>query len=131
MGVLLIYLDDIIVFGETVTETIERIRVVLTRLRHAGLKLKPSKCHLFQKSVAYLRHIVSSEGVATDSQKVQAIAEWPIPRCVKDVRSFLGLASYYKKFICGFAQIASPLHALTEKSREFVWNDSCQRHLKS
>ena len=123
--ILLIYLDDIIVFGETVIEMIERLRVVLTRLRHAGLKLKPIKCHLFQKSVAYLGHIVYSEGVATDPQKVQAIAEWPIPRCVKDVRSFLGLASYYRKF-CGFAPIASPLHALTEKSREFVWNYSCQ-----
>ena len=95
-------------------------------MRQAGLKLKPSKCHLFQKSVAYLGHIVSADGVATDPSKVQAIAEWPVPKCVKDVRSFLGLASYYRRFIRGFAEIASPLHALTEKSREFVWSESCQ-----
>ena len=124
--ILLIYLDDIIVFGETVMETLERLQVVLDRLRNAGLKLKPSKCHLFQRSVAYLGHIVSAEGVATDPQKVQAVANWPIPGCVRDVRSFLGLASYYRKFIQGFAAIASPLHALTEKSRKCVWSESCQ-----
>ena len=124
--ILLIYLDDIIVFGKTVTEMIERLQVVWSRLRQAGLKLKPSKCHLFQKSVAYLGHIVSADGVATDPSKVQAIAKWPVPKCVKDVRSFLGLASYYRRFIRGFAEIASPLHALTEKSREFVWSESCQ-----
>ena len=124
--ILLVYLDDIIVFGETVMETLERLQVVLDRLRNAGLKLKPSKCHLFQRSVAYLGHIVSAEGVATDPQKVQAVANWPIPGCVRDVRSFLGLASYYRKFIQGFAEIASPLHALTEKSRKFFWSESCQ-----
>ncbi len=124
--ILLVYLDDVIVFGRTVTETLHRLRAVLDRLRHARLKLKPSKCHLFQKSVAYLGHIVSSEGVATDPEKVKAVAEWPTPKCVRDVRSFLGLASYYRKFIRRFAEIASPLHALTEKSREFAWTESCQ-----
>lgn len=124
--ILLIYLDDIIVLGKSVTEMIERLRVVFARLGQAGLKLKPSKCHLFRQSVAYLGHIVSTEGVATDPQKVQAVADWPVPRCVKDVRSFLGLASYYRKFIRGFAGIASPLHALTEKSRDFIWDESCQ-----
>ena len=69
---------------------------------------------------------MSSDGVATDPQKVQAVADWPVPRCVRDVRSFLGLASYYRKFIRGFAGIVSPLHELTEKSRDFVWSESCQ-----
>ena len=124
--ILLIYLDDIIVFGQTVTETLARLRVVFERLRLAGLKLKPSKCHLFQQSVAYLGHIVSSEGIATDPQKVETVASWPTPRCVREVRSFLGLASYYRRFIRGFAEIASPLHALTEKAREFMWTESCQ-----
>ncbi len=124
--ILLIYLDDIIVFGKTVPEMIERLRVVFSRLRQAGLKLKPSKCHLFKESVTYLGHIVTTEGVATDPKKIQTIRDWPVPKSVKDVRSFLGLASYYRKFIQGFAEIASPLHALTEKSREFEWSELCQ-----
>mgnify|MGYP000034807019 CR=1 FL=1 len=124
--ILLIYLDDVIVFGKTEKEEIERLRVVFSRLRQAGLKLKPKKCFLFQKSVGYLGHVVSSQGVATDPDKVRAVAEWPTPKCVKEVRSFLGLASYYRRFIRGFAEVASPLHALTEKSREFHWSDACQ-----
>ena len=115
--ILLIYLDDVIVFGKTVEEEIKRLRVVLSRLREAGLKLKPSKCFLFQKQVNYLGHIVSSKGVATDPEKVRAVAEWPTPKCVKEVRSFVGLASYYRRFVCGFAEVASPLHALTGKAR--------------
>ena len=124
--IMLIYLDDVIVFGRTVTEEIERLRVVFSRLRQAGLKLKPSKYFLFQRLVGYMGHIVSPDGVATDPEKVRAVADWPKPKCVKEVRSFLGLASYYRKFVKGFAEVASPLHALTEKSREFLWTDACQ-----
>lgn len=125
--ILLIYLDDVIVFGRTVDEQIVRLRTTLARLREANLKLKPSKCNLFQQSVKYLGHIVSSEGITTDPAKVETIRNWPNPTCSKDVRSFLGLASYYRKFIRGFASIASPLHELTEKARRFEWNDECQR----
>ena len=124
--ILMIYLDDIIVFGKTVTEMIERLKIVFSRLRSAGLKLKPSKCHLFRERVTYLGHVVSAEGVATDPMKIQTISDWPVPQSVKEVRSFLGLASYYRRFIRGFAEIASPLHALTEKAREFEWSESCQ-----
>ena len=70
---------------------------------------------------------MSSEGVATDPKKVEAVKNWPTPSCVRDVRSFLGLASYYRKFIRGFAEIASPLHALTEKSKVFEWTESCKQ----
>ena len=124
--ILLVYLDDVIVFGKTVEDELERLRKVFVRLRSAGLKLKPSKCNLFQKSVTYLGHIVSAEGVATDPAKVEAVADWPVPTCTKEVRSFLGLASYYRRFIRGFASIASPLHALTSKSKDFVWTDACR-----
>ena len=95
-------------------------------MRNAGLKLKPSKCNLFQRSVTYLGHIVSAEGVATDPAKIKAVADWPVPTSVKEVRSFLGLALYYRRFIRGFASIASPLHALTSKSKDFVWNNESQ-----
>lgn len=113
-------------FGKTVEEELMRLRQVFGRMRGAGLKLKPSKCVLFQKSVTYLGHIVSSEGVATDPAKTKAVADWPTPKNVHEVRSFLGLASYYRRFIRGFANKASPLHALTSKSMEFMWNDACQ-----
>ena len=73
-----------LVFGKTVEEELGRLRIVFERLRGAGLKLKPSKCNLFQKSVTYLGHIVSSEGVATDPAKIQAIADWPVSTCVKE-----------------------------------------------
>ena len=76
--------------------------------------------------MTYLGRIVTPEGVATDPNKIQTIRDWPVPKSVRDVRSFLGLASYYRKFIRGFAGIASPLHALTEKSRMFQWSELCQ-----
>ena len=124
--ILLIYLDDIIVFGKTIEEEIQRLRITFSRLRGAGLKLKPSKCHLFRTSVLYLGYVVSADGVTTDPEKVQAVANWPVPKCKKEVRSFLGLASYYRRFVKGFAEIASPLHELTAKSKPFVWSDQCQ-----
>ena len=124
--ILLIYLDDVIVYGKTVQEEIERLRITFSRLRAANLKLKPSKCHLFQTSVLYLGHVVSAEGVMTDPDKVKAIKDWPTPRCLKEVRSFLGLASYYRRFIRGFADIASPLHELTSKAKQFQWSESCE-----
>ena len=88
--------------------------------------LKPSKCNLFQLSVEFLGHIVSSEGVSCDPKKLEAIREWPRPTSVKQVRSFLGLASYYRKFLISFSTIASPLHALTKKNVKFAWDENCE-----
>ena len=124
--ILLVYLDDIIVYGRTVEEEIQRLRMTFSRLRDAHLKLKPSKCHLFCTTVTYLGHVVSADGVSTDPAKVQAINDWPRPKCKKEVRSFIGLASYYRKFVRGFAEIASPLHMLTAKSAKFQWSEDCE-----
>lgn len=123
---LLVYLDDVIVWGRNVPEMVARLETVLQRLRAAGLKLKPSKCHLFQKEVMYLGHVVSEKGVHTDPEKVQTVKNWPIPTCVRDVRSFLGLVGYYRKFIEGFSKIAKPLFRLTEKSVKFEWEENCE-----
>lgn len=124
--VLLVYLDDVIVFAKTIDEELTRLGMVFQRLRKAGLKLKAKKCHLFRESVLYLGHVVSREGVSTDPEKIRAVKEWPTPTSVKDVQSFLGLASYYRRFIEGFANIARPLHQLTEKAHTFVWTEECE-----
>lgn len=123
LDVCLVYLDDIIVFSKTVEEHLERLVRVLGRLRSAGLKLKPEKCSLMRKSVTFLGHVVSGAGIATDPEKIKAVAEWPTPTSVKEVRSFLGLAGYYKRFVKGFANIAAPLHSLTKKDQPFMWTD--------
>ena len=96
------------------------------RLVSAGLKLKPKKCTLFSKSVLYLGHIISEDGIATDPAKTKVIAEWPRPCNATEVRSFLGLCGYYRRFIKGFSNIARPLHKLTENDKEFVWTNDCE-----
>lgn len=110
--ILLVYLDDILIFSRTFQEHLDRLKSVLGRLRELGLKLNPSKCHFCQKSVRYLGYTVSADGVATDDEKIKAVQEWPVPQTLKDLRSFLGFASYYRRFVAGFAKIAGPLHAL-------------------
>lgn len=121
----LVYLDDVIVYSKTFDEHLDRLREVFERLQAAGLKLKPKKCQLFQRSVQYLGHIISEDGVKTDPEKIRTVAEWPMPITAKQVRSFLGLASYYRRFIQGFAEIAAPLYRLTENEAEFKWTDQC------
>ncbi|KAA3674184.1 uncharacterized protein DEA37_0001986 [Paragonimus westermani] len=121
----LIYLDDIIVYGRTVAEHNNNLRDVLERLRSTGLKLKGSKCHFLQREVTFLGHVIAADGIKTDPAKSEQIKNWPRPQTVENVRSFLGLASYYRKFIQGFAEIATPLHRLTEKGRPFTWSDEC------
>ena len=127
----LVYLDDIIIFSKTIEEHLTRLREVLSRLRTAGLKLKPRKCHLLKQSVHYLGHVLSSEGVKTDSAKIKCITEWPTPSDAKELRQFLGLASYYRRFVRGFARMASPLHSLSEKSKGWAWSDECEQAFNS
>ena len=127
LSICLIYLDDIILFSSTVTQHLERLRCLFTALRRANLKLKPSKCELLRTKVSFLGHVVSDQGIATDPDKIRAVVEWPVPRSVTEVRSFLGLCSYYRRFVESFATVASPLHALTGKVRSFVWTEDCQR----
>ena len=124
--VCLVYLDDIIVFSETPEQHLERLITVLGRLSSAGLKLKPDKCAFFQKSISFLGHVVSEKGIQTDPKKIVAVQEWPIPKSVRDVRASLGLASYYRRFVPGFASIAGPLHSLLVKGKKFVWNAETQ-----
>ena len=122
----LIYLDDIICFGSDFDSALENLTSVLYKLMKAGLKLKPSKCQLFRDRVKFLGHVVTPEGVECDPDKLEAVAAWPNPKSVGDIRSFLGLASYYRRFIQDFARIASPMTALTRKNKVFEWTAKCQ-----
>ena len=126
----LLYLDDIVTYGRSFRQALERLEEILIRLKAAGLKLSPKKCNLFQRSVTFLGHEVSDKGIATDSSKTEAVQKWPTPKNVTDVRSFLGLCSYYRRFVRGFAEIAKPLHRLTEKNHCFLWTEECHRSFK-
>ena len=119
---LILYLDDLLVFSASFEEHIERLGRVFSRLKENGLKLKGSKCQLFRSSVSHLGHIVSGEGVRVDPAKVERVSTWPTPCNLEQLRSFLGLASYYRRYISGFAKIATPLHELTARVQKKAGN---------
>ena len=120
----LIYMDGVIVPSGTFNDGIARLELVFQRLSEANLKLKPSKCILFH--MKFLGHIVSEEGVSTDPDKILAVKNGSTPKNAKHVRSFLGLCSYYRRFVQDFAKIARPLHRICEKGNKFIWSDDCQ-----
>ena len=124
----LIYIDGIIVFSATFPQHLERLRTVFEHLARAGLKLKPKKCHFARSEIRYLGHIVSRDGVKADPEKLRAITSYPTPRDVKELRQFLGLTNYYRRFIEGYSVIAEPLHKLTRKSAAgYKWTGECGR----
>src|SRR5688572_30227604 len=122
----LVYLDDVIIFGKTPEQHLDRLEQVFQRLRGANLKLKPSKCQLLRRNVCFLGHIVTPDGVAMDPSKITDVVEWPVPQRLRDVRAFLGLCSYYRRFVKDFSTVAAPLFALTKKGRAFTWDEACQ-----
>ena len=109
---LLFYLDDICIFSETIDQMLDRIALVFERLKSFNLKIKPKKSFFFQKSVTFLGHILSAKGISPNPEKVDKIKTWPTPSNPKEVHSFIGLASYYSRFIPNFAKLAGPLHEL-------------------
>ena len=122
----LIYLDDIVVFGSTFDEHLQRVEEVLNRIRTAGLKLKPEKCQLFQKEVDFLGHLVSAEGLRPNPHNIAKVEQWPTPTNVTDVRRILGLGNYYRRFVKNYSQLVRPLTDLTRKGISFVWTAACQ-----
>ena len=125
--VLLVYLDDIIIFSKDLNAHFVRLELLFLRLEAAGLKLKPSKCHILQTKVLFLGHVVSAAGISTDPDKINLVEAWPRPSNLKEVRSFVGLCSYYRRYVHNFARIAEPLHGLTRKNVKFVWDAQCER----
>lgn len=140
----LLYLDDVIIFSATVKQHLERLGEVFSRLQKQGLKVKLSKCSFFQHQVNYLGHVVSAEGVSTDPMKIEVVKDWKRPGHLAELRSFLGFASYYRRFVQGFSKIAAPLHHLVGKltgprrkgrtppvSLAASWDDSCEHAFQS
>jgi len=124
--VCLVYLDDILIFSKTFDEHLDRLAAVFDRLDRYALKLKPSKCSLFQCKVSFLGHVVSGHGIECDPDKVASITTWPTPSNIADVCTFCGLASYYCTFVCNFAAIARPLHNVTKKGATVEWTPECE-----
>lgn len=134
-----LYLDDIIIFSSDADGHLKRLEMVLGRLQREGIKAKLEKCCFFQKQVRYLGHLISPDGVSTDPEKVSAVANWPRPRNTQELRSFLGFASYYRRFVEKFAKVAAPLHHLVatyggtkgrrgqRSNLEEVWSDDSER----
>ena len=126
LDICVVYLDDIVIFSTTPEEHLDRLVQVLERLKQANLKLKPSKCKLMQKQVVFLGHIISGEGIATDPEKTRLVEEWPAPTNLKQLRGYLGLTGYYRRFVQDYAKIAAPLNYLTRKNQSFTWTEKCQ-----
>jgi hypothetical protein len=122
----LIYLDDIVVYGSDFDKSIVTLRVVFERIRLTKLKLKAEKCSLFQEEVCFLGHTVSEHGILPNPDNVAKVQQWPEPSTVTEVRQFLGLCSYYRRFVINFSKIAYPLTELTKKDTTLVWTSECQ-----
>ena len=127
----LLYLDDVIIFSKDFESHLANLSSVFNRLRDAKLTLKPSKCMFGREKIKFLGHVVSAKGIEPMNEKCKAIQEFPQPRKLKDVRAFLGLASYYRKFVKDFAKIAAPLTDLTKKETPFQLTDECESAFKT
>ena len=123
----IVFIDDILIYLGSGEEHAKHLGIVLQTLREHRLYAKLSKCQFWLASVAFLGHIVSVEGVSVDPQKVESILNWKPPTSVTEIRSFLGLAEYYCKFVEGFSKIAAPLTRLTRKEKPFFWSEACQQ----
>ena len=111
----LIYIDDIIVFGRSFNEHISRIEEVFERLRQAGLKLKPQKCCMLQTEVVFLGHVVTASGVKINPTNVSKVLDWPQPKTAKQIKQFVAMGSYYRRYIKDVATIVRPMVELTKK----------------
>jgi hypothetical protein len=123
----IVLIDDILIYSRTSEEHEEHLRKVLERLRNEKLYAKLEKCEFWMDSVSFLGHVISGKGVAVDPEKVKVVVEWTRPTSVFEIQSFLGLASYYRRFIEGFSKLSGPLTALTRKNAHFVWTDECEQ----
>ena len=116
---MVVFIDDILIYSKSLEEHEQHLRVVLQTLRDHKLYAKLKKCEFWLESVAFLGHVISKDGILVDPKKVEAIVNWERPKDVKEIRSFLGLAGYYRRFIEGFSKISLPMTRLTRKGTTF------------
>jgi hypothetical protein len=121
-----VFIDDILIYSSIAEEHEQHLRVVLEKLRQNQLYAKFSKCDFWLKEVAFLSHVLTTEGVAVDPAKIETVKEWEQPRNVTDIHSFLELAGYYHRFIENFSKIAKPMTNLLKKTNEFEWAPKCE-----
>ena len=121
------YLDDIIIFSQDELQHLEHLVIVFGHLREAGLKMKRSKCDFFKSEIHYLGHLISPEGISPLPNKLDSIRHMPVPNSMKEIKQFLGLTGYYRKFVPRFADISRPLTTLTKKDMKFEWTSACQK----
>ena len=121
----IVFIDDILIYSHDQEEHCKHLRIVLQILRDKKLFAKFKKCEFWLEKISFLGHVVSKEGISVDPEKVKAVSAWPRPANVSEVRSFLGLAGYYRKFVEGYSKISTPLTTLTRKNVKFAWTDAC------
>jgi hypothetical protein len=121
----MVFIDDILVYSKNMEEHEELLRIVLQRLREHQLYAKFSKCEFWLSEVPFLGHVISAEGIAVDPGKVWDVLNWEPPRTVHQVRSFLGLVGYYRRFIPNFSKISKPITELLKKGTKYVWSKDC------
>jgi hypothetical protein len=122
-----VFIDDILIYSKNEQEHANHLRVVLQRLRDHKLYAKFSKCEFWLKSVKFLGHTICQEGISVDPSKVQEVMDWKPPKSVHQIRSFLGLAGYYRRFIPDFSRIAKPMTELLKKGVKIVWSEACEK----
>jgi len=121
-----VFIDGILIYSKTEEDHAKHLRIVLSTLRNHRLYAKFSKCEFWLKEVGFLGHVISAGGVSVDPSKVQSVVEKKAPTNQTEVRAFLGLAGYYRKFVEGFSSIARPLTQLLKKDKKLEWTEKCE-----
>ena len=122
----IVFIDDILIYSKNKEDHAKHLRIALQVLREHQLYAKFSKCEFWLDQVEFLGHVISKDGISVDPAKVQAVLEWQSPKNVREVRGFLGMAGYYRRFIEGFSRIAGPMTKLLRKNAPFEWTDKCE-----
>ena len=122
-----VFIDDILVYSKTRADHVDHLELVLETLREHQLYAKFKKCSFWMESISFLGHVINADGIHVDPEKIEAVVVWKPPKTVMEVKSFLGLAGYYRRFIEGFSKIAKPLTTLTQKGGKFDWTETYQK----